>query len=558
MKINKFFLLGGIVLSMNTINISPVSAQTEAQPAFPGAEGYGRYVTGGRGGKVYHVTNLEDYVDDKNPITGSLRWALTQSGTKTIVFDVAGNINLLKSLSISSNTTVAGQTSPGGICVTDYPVNVKGSNVIVRYMRFRLGNNKVTLDGADGWDGFGGMDGSSYMIDHCSISWSIDECCSFLGNKNTTVQWCLIAQSLVNAGHSKKAHGYGGNWGGDHASFHHNLLAHHTSRTPRLGPRPTTQTNEYMDMRNNVIYNYGSNGCYGGEGMKVNIVNNYYKPGKGSPKDTKGMRIAGIGIRTTEYVTTYPGFAPMLHVWGKFYVDGNVNSAYSAVAQDNWKNGMYNQIDGSDCDGTYTSVTKDTIRLSQPLDIIYTTTHTASAALPLVIKYSGASNYRDTFDKTMADDTENGTASATGTDLDEGFVNTPYDNGTDPWPVLTQTTAPTDTDGDGIPDDYENANGLNANLASDGALTAANGYTNLENYLNSLVSEITEAQNVGGTLVGDYMTTAISNVVADRTCNNNNVYSIDGKMVKKNISSDGLASLPKGIYIYNSKKIVIK
>nr|MBP7472583.1 pectate lyase [Prevotella sp.] len=539
MKINKFFLLGGIVLSMNTINISPVSAQTEAQPAFPGAEGYGRYVTGGRGGKVYHVTNLEDYVDDKNPITGSLRWALTQSGTKTIVFDVAGNINLLKSLSISSNTTVAGQTSPGGICVTDYPVNVKGSNVIVRYMRFRLGNNKVTLDGADGWDGFGGMDGSSYMIDHCSISWSIDECCSFLGNKNTTVQWCLIAQSLVNAGHSKKAHGYGGNWGGDHASFHHNLLAHHTSRTPRLGPRPTTQTSEYMDMRNNVIYNYGSNGCYGGEGMKVNIINNYYKPGPGSPTETKGMRIAGIGIRTTEYVTKYPDFAPMLHVWGKFYVDGNVNSAYPTVTQDNWTNGMYNQIDASDCDGTYTSVTKDTIRLSQPLDIIYTTTHTASAALPLVIKYSGASNYRDTFDKTMAEDTENGTASAIVTGLGEGFVNTPYDNGTDPWPVLTQTTAPTDTDGDGIPDDYENTNGLNANLASDGALTAANGYTNLENYLNSLVSDITEAQNVGGTLVGDYMTTAISNVVADRTYNNNNVYSIDGKMVKKNISSDG-------------------
>ena len=279
----------------------PAFAQTnEKTPAFPGAEGFGRYTTGGRGGKVYHVTNLNSAGN------GSLRWALSQPGPRTIVFDVSGTIHLTEGLRIPENTTVAGQTAPGdGICVADYPVSLS-SNTIVRYMRFRLGNTYVTKKGADGWDGLGAMDSENIIVDHCSVSWSIDECCSLLGNHNTTLQWSIVAQSLVDAGHSKGSHGYGGNWGGSGASFHHNLVAHHGSRTPRLGPRPTTQLDERMDMRNNVIYNFGGNGCYGGEGMTVNIVNNYYKPGPGSPTGSKGKRIAGVGVRTEEYCTTYP------------------------------------------------------------------------------------------------------------------------------------------------------------------------------------------------------------------------------------------------------------
>lgn len=490
--------------SILTLNVKSTQA-TEKQPAFPGAEGFGRYVTGGRGGKVYHVTNLNDSG------TGSLRWALSQGEKKTIVFDVSGTIHLASALHIGDNVTIAGQTAPGdGICIADYPCAIKGSNVIVRYMRFRLGNKNVTLDGADGWDGFGGFDQENIIIDHCSVSWSIDECLSMLGNKNTTVQWCLVAQSLVNSGHSKGAHGYGGNWGGSGASFHHNLLVHHTSRTPRLGPRPTTQLDERMDMRNNVIYNFGGNGCYGGEAMKVNIVNNYYKPGPGSPTNYKGRRIAGIGIRTNEYINTYPDYAPALHIWGKYFVEGNVNSKYSDVTSNNWTYGIYNQINANDCDGTYTQKTKDTIRLSAPIPFITTTTHTAAMAYERVLDYAGASLSRDAFDVLMVSDTRNGTATYTGAQLSSGFINTQDDNkpagassSWSAWPTLNSTSAPIDTDGDGMPDTWEDAHGLDKNNASDGATISDNGYTNVENYINSLVESITDAQNVGGTATGD-------------------------------------------------------
>lgn len=501
----KRMLLTTLLLSGLCLTATELSAQ-EKTPAFPGAEGFGRYTSGGRGGDVYHVTSLAD-----DGSAGTLRWACSQKGVKTIVFDVSGTIHLKSALDISiGNVTIAGQTAPGdGICVADYPVAIKANNVIVRYMRFRLGNNNVTVDGADGWDGFGGFDHQDWMIDHCSVSWSIDECLSVLGNKNTTVQWCLAAQSLVNAGHSKGAHGYGGNWGGSGASFHHNLLAHHGSRTPRLGPRPTTQLDERMDMRNNVIYNFGGNGCYGGEGMTVNIVNNYYKPGPGSPSGNKGYRIAGIGVRNNKYVETYPAYAPALHLWGKYYVTGNYNSKYDNVNNDNWTYGIINQIDASGCDGTFTAETKDSIKLDEPMDFVLTTTHTADDAYNKVLDYAGASLHRDSFDALMVSDTRNGVASFTGSGLSKGFVNSQNDNkpadaddSWSAWPTLASAEAPTDTDGDGMPDEWEIANGLDATDPNDGKTIGADGYSNLENYLNSLVADITLAQNEGGTEMG--------------------------------------------------------
>lgn len=503
MRIKELLTAGALALTV----AAPAAAQQAAEktPAFPGAEGFGRYVTGGRGGAVYRVTNLNDSGE------GSLRWALSKPGPRTIVFGVSGTIHLESALDIPGNTTIAGQSAPGdGICVADYPVAIKGNNVIVRYMRFRLGNKYVKKDGADGWDGFGGFDKQDWMIDHCSVSWSIDECLSVLGNKNTTVQWCLVAQSLVNSGHTKGAHGYGGNWGGSGASFHHNLLAHHGSRTPRLGPRPTTQLDERMDMRNNVIYNFGGNGCYGGEAMTVNIVNNYYKPGPGSPTGNKGKRIAGIGIRTDEYVKTYPAYAPAHHIWGKFFVEGNVNSKYSDVTSDNWTYGIYNNIDASGCDGTYTAKTKDTIKLAEPMPFIVTTTHTAAQAYDKVLQYAGASLHRDSFDELMVSDTRNGAATYTGSGLSKGMVNSQDDNRPanapadwSAWPTLSTNGSITDTDGDGMPDSWETANGLNPNDASDGNTVGDDGYTMLEVYLNSLVEDITTGQNAGGEQIGD-------------------------------------------------------
>lgn len=484
-------------------------AADEKLPAFPGAEGYGRYTTGGRGGKVLYVTSL---ADDNS--TGTLRWALNQSGKRTILFKVSGTIFLTSELSVNNgDVTIAGQSAPGdGICVADYPFTVNANNVIIRYMRFRLGNRHV--DNHEG-DGFGAMDHENIIVDHCSVSWSIDECLSVLGNRNTTVQWCISSHSLVNAGHEKGAHGYGGNWGGDHASFHHNLMIHHTSRTPRLGPRQTTQEHEYMDMRNNVIYNWAGNGCYGGEGMDVNIVNNYYKPGPATNQSSDAVkyRIAAIGIRTESYCKnsdgTWNGWYPMLHKWGHLFVEGNVNPNYANMTNDNWTYGIYNQIDANGNDGTYTQKTKDTIRLSEPLDIVYTTTHTAQVAYARVLDYVGCSKSRDSYDSELISDTRNGTASHTASGQKKGMIDSqddlkPLNAAADwsAWPVLASAAAPVDSDGDGMPDEWESAHGLDSSDASDGSLPSDEGYTNLECYLNSLVADITAAQNVGGEAVG--------------------------------------------------------
>ena len=481
------FLLTALLLSL------AADAQFDSAPAFPGAEGFGRYTTGGRGGAVYHVTRLDD---DSNP--GSFRYACNQRGKRTIVFDVSGTIYLKSALQLKNgNVSILGQTAPGdGICIADYPFTISSSNVIIRYMRFRLGNRRVAYHEGDG---LGGMDQANIIIDHCSVSWSVDECLSVYGSKNITVQWCFVDQSMVNSGHSKGSHGYGGNWGGSGASYHHNLIAHHTSRTPRLGPRPGTQKDERMDMRNNVIYNWGGNGCYGGEGMNVNIVNNFYKPGPGSPTGTKGMRIAAVGIRTSAYThhdTSPNEWDAMWQVWGKYYVTGNVNSKYDEVTTDNWTYGMYNQVDASGNDGTYTEVTKDTMRINQPIPYGFVTTHKALRAFEKVVAYGGASYKRDSHDTYIAEDVEKGTAKYTGSVNSPGFINSQDEAGG--WPELNSETAPADTDGDGMPDAWETEHGLNPTNANDANLYNLDShryYTNLEVYCNSLVEHIVKAQN---------------------------------------------------------------
>ena len=263
-------------------------AQFESAPAFPGAEGHGRFVTGGRGGEIRHVTNLNDKGD------GSFRSAVSGNSKKIIVFDVAGVIALNSDITIGGNTTILGQTAPSpGITLRYYTVN-PGANNIIRFIRFRRGQERNVNDGADASTQ---KQKTGIMIDHCSFSWSIDEVASFYDNNNFTMQWCTIAESLTNAGHDKGAHGYGGIWGGKLASFHHNMIAHVANRGPRFnGARYDWQgfTNNYdystynwenptqaenVDFRNCVMYN-AQGTCYGGPGGgQINMVNNFYKAG---------------------------------------------------------------------------------------------------------------------------------------------------------------------------------------------------------------------------------------------------------------------------------------
>lgn len=483
------------------------TAQPRKYVAFPGAEGFGRYATGGRNGKVYHVTTLEDGMQE-----GTLRHAVMQEEPRTVVFDVAGTIFLKSELRIThGNLTLAGQTAPGqGICIADYPVTLKANDLIVRYLRFRVGNRH-----SGEHDGLGGTETRNVILDHCSISWSVDECCTLYGGENLTVQWCMISESLRNAGHRKGTHGYGAIFGGDHASYHHNLLAHHESRVPRLGPRESTQEREYVDMRNNVMYNWARNGCYGGEGMKVNIVNNYYKPGPATPKGgLVSYRIAAVGVRTTQYCTgrngKSNGWKPMEHVWGRFYVDGNVMEGNPTVTRDNWTKGIYEQIDNEECDHTFTPQVKEEIRLKRPLETDVVSTHTAEEAYRLVVAYAGCSKERDEIDSRIARETLSGTASHIGSVSPDaatkpGLIDTPNDifpkganrKDASPWPHLDSGgVSPEeleDSDCDGMPDRWETAQGLNPHDATDGNLTAEKetGYTYLETYLNSLVKDIT-------------------------------------------------------------------
>ena len=491
MHIHRIILLLVTIMATNNFKAQPI--------AFPGAEGFGRFTTGGRGGKVYHVTTLDD--SDK---PGTLRYAINQQGSRTVVFDISGTIFLKSKLSIKEpNITLAGQSAPGdGICVANYPFTIDADNVIIRYMRFRLGNGEVAHHEGDG---LGGSRHHNIIVDHCSVSWSIDECISVYGNWDFTIQWCIASQSLKNAGHQKGAHAYGGNWGGSGASYHHNLIAHCESRTPRLGPCPSTQEDERMDLRNNVIYNWAAEGCYGGEAMTVNIVNNYFKPGPATLllDSLRQQRIASIGIRTSRY-THHESERPnvwdkMWHVWGKFYVDGNVNTLHPQVTADNWNCGVYNQTWNETVDNTYDQAVRDSIRLAEPMPFAPVTTQTAEEAYPLVLAEAGASLHRDALDETIVNDVRQGLATFTGADCPPGIINTQNDlkpaNASEswsPWPTLKSVKAPKDTDGDGMPDKWEKSHGLEKKNPADGAQTASNGYTNLENYLNSLVTNDTK------------------------------------------------------------------
>ena len=479
------------------------TAQDQA-PAFPGAEGHGRYVTGGRASdgttKVYHVTSLED--NTSGNIQGSLRWALKQSGPRTIVFDVGGIIELKGELTINANTTIAGQTAPApGITIRYYTVRPNGDNIIMRYIRIRRGEEKDVNEGADAtWArNFKGL-----ILDHCSFSWSIDEVASYYDNRDFTMQWCSVAEALNNAGHGKGAHGYGGIWGGKQASFHHNLIAHVNNRAPRLngarygwdGYDKTKYINtidaERVDLRNCVMYNWGNgNGAYAGQGGYHNIVNNYYKAG---PSTKNKTRVFQCGHTNNDKDDNGKKIDPKgTHIYGHFYINGNYVTAASSPANYDW-NGVI--ID----DGNTTI--KDTIKLTEPVITGNITTHTAEVAYEKVLANVGASLYRDAVDTRHVEEAKNGTATYKGSVSGaQGQLDKVSDQGTY---ELESTSRPEgfDTDGDGIPDEWETANGLNPNDKSDGNAktidTEKGWYTNLEVYLNSLVESIMKAGMADG------------------------------------------------------------
>lgn len=472
-------LMLGLILCLPSCKKGDGESEPQPQPeekvlAFPGADGGGKYATGGRGGVVIHVTTLDDSLDPSTgkPAFGTLRRALLMEGTRTIVFDVAGTIYLQQgALGISSgNVTIAGQTAPGdGICIANYPVLVKADNVIIRYIRFRMGDEKK-MEG----DALSINDCRNILIDHCSFSWSTDECVSCYGNTDFTLQYCFISESLRNSVHLKGAHGYGGIWGGTNASFHHNLLAHHDSRNPRFDHSyVNNKCFGPIDYVNNVVYNWGSNSTYGGEGYsqarKINMVNNYYKYGPATKKKTRLVDPTVSCPYCSDGHTLIPG---------KFFLSGNYMFGSDAVTSDNWEGSTVK-----------TDAVKATARWTDGLTSI-TNEQTAEEAFETVLTKAGCSLHRDVVDTRIVTEVRNGSYTYTGSNgSTKGLIDSPSDVGG--YPTLNPGTLLTDTDMDGMPDEWEDANGLDKNAGSDGkAYTLDKTYTNLEVYLNSLVAHL--------------------------------------------------------------------
>jgi len=426
-----------------TVATAPSAVADDRLPAFPGAEGAGKWATGGRGGSVYEVTTLAD----SGP--GSLRDGVSGSN-RTIVFRVSGTIELKSQLLIAGNNlTIAGQTAPGGgVCVSGYSTGIKGSahDIVIRYLRFRLSDRNEIADDSFNTNVPGSVSPEirNLIIDHCSFSWAVDECLSPYGNFDVTVQWCIVSEGLALSAHPKNRHGYGGIWGGERNTYHHNLIAHQGGRQPRFGY--TEGINLEVDHYNNVVYDHGYTSVYGGEWANgINIVGNYYKPGP----------------------TTIGEVAPVIvsaNRGGQWYVAGNHVDGYADVTAHN-RRGIRYPIGGI-------------VELSEPQPIPGRgDVESAAKAYEAVLANAGAIlPQRDAADARVVNDVRNGTGRLINSQKEVGG-----------FPALVQTEAALDSDHDGIPDWWEKANGLDANDPSDAQKVAPNGYTYLENYLNSIV-----------------------------------------------------------------------
>jgi pectate lyase len=416
------------------------------QLAFPTAEGYGKYTVGGRGGKVYEITSL------RSSGPGRLGEAIAASEPRTVVFRVSGTI--IGDFRIRNNKiTIAGQTAPGdGICIKG-SLTIDASNVIIRYIRVRANPTAET-------DAIWGRYHKNIILDHVSASWSNDEVMSPYHNENVTIQWCMITEACAKFRNGENiGHRFGGIWGNNYSTYHHNLIAHNDSRNPRWASGCG-----FNDYRNNVLYNWGYQSCYGAEAHQsgdrrnppiefstVNMIANYYKPGPATGSGGSD-RIAEPSARSSDDK-------------GSWYVAENYVDGFPDVTADNWLG-----IDGTE----YT-------KLDAPWDAMPINQESPQDAYNAVLAHAGCSKpKRDSIDRRIVEEARNGTA----TYGNNGIITTPSDVGG--WPELNSTTAPTDTDHDGIPDAWESAKGLNPDDAADGNEVAADGYTNMETYLNWL------------------------------------------------------------------------
>jgi pectate lyase len=452
-------------------------------PAFPGAWGGGIFTTGGRGGRVIEVTNLSD----SGP--GSLREAIDAEGPRIVVFRVAGIIPLESALDINNpDITIAGQTAPGdGICLAGDSVNINTRNVVLRHLRVRRGDP----EGGQGSDNIGGNPEGQIVVDHCSTSWGMDENLSLYRYmkptpegaikepaRNVTVQYCITSEAL-----NAKNHAFGGTWGGEDSTFHHNLFACNTGRNPSIG------MGGEFDYRNNVIFNWSHRTMDGGdETSLMNVINNYYKPGPAT-NDNMRSTIARIEERSQyspgrrfEPGNWYPqtGGRP-----GKWYVAGNVMEGSPEVTADNWK-GMHSQSRGE---------ASQDARVNTPFEGWPVNQQTAPEAFTEVLAKAGATlPRRDAVDQRVAEMVRTGK-----TMTPDGVVSDPKQVGGYPKYAFSADEVPADSDHDGMPDAWEQSNGLNPADPADGpADRDSDGYTNVEEYLNDTdPQEFVDYTNLG-------------------------------------------------------------
>lgn len=471
-------------------------AQQQKTLAFPTAEGFGKYTSGGRGGKVVEVTNLNDAGE------GSLRWALTEAGREnaTIVFRVSGIIEVGPNPQRKGerairaklkNVTIAGQTAPGeGILIRGGKLNLGGSeNVIIRNIRARLGTKELERQAGESDADYrkrcfieGGAIGienaRDIIIDHCCFGWSGEENMTMYDNHYTTVQWCIVHEGLYNAGHHKGVRGYGAQWGGSPATFHHNLLSCNDSRSARLNgaTNPKVDKNVFMEYQNNVNFNWGRrNSCYGGENEAgegsshwCNFVGNYYKPGPAHPEDNVLIELSQA--RKGKQLT-----GPSL-----WYFRDNVMEGQKT--KDNWQ--MISNKTGFAIDQMRQPLCLSTTEYQDYL----TPAESAQKAYKHVLEKAGTI-HRDIIERRIIMDVRSGKPKYQGKSAGkQGIIDSPAD--AEGWPQYAPATPVADNDHDGMADEWERAHGLNPADPEDGKrVVSKEGYTALEVYLCSLMGE---------------------------------------------------------------------